>query len=62
MAGSGTSSGGRWGEYVAVWKLALENVTLSPALTVTLFGKNRSSVAYFGVPAGGGVCSPSRTL
>ena len=29
---------------------------------VTLFGKYRSSVAYFGVPAGGGVCSPSRTL
>ena len=45
-----------------VWNVALENVMLSPTATVTLPGRNVSSVAPFGVPAGGRVCSPRNTL
>ena len=41
-----------------VWKVALVNFTLSPALTWSAAGKNALSVAPLGVPAGGLACSP----
>src|SRR5262245_55709491 len=62
LAGSGRNSAGGLKPYDAVWKLALENATLSPATIVTFPGKNESSVAPFGVPAGGGACSPRKTV
>ena len=63
FAGSGMNSpaGGFPSVYVTVWKLALENVTESPALTTSFDGKNASSVVIFGVPAGGRACSPAAT-
>jgi hypothetical protein len=55
---------------VAVWKIALENVTVSPATIVTFPGKNWFSVAPFGTPVTPGhgapkphgTCSPRNTL
>ena len=63
FAGSGANSavGGLPPRYVTVWNEALENVTESPALTTSFDGKNAFSVAPFGVPAGGGACSPALT-
>ena len=57
-------------QYAAEWKIALENVIVSPATTVTLLGKNSSSVVCFGMPAvqpgilakTQGTCSPRNTL
>ena len=63
FAGSGANSavGGLPPRYVTVWNDALENVTESPALMTSFDGKNESSVVCFGVPFGGGACSPAAT-
>ena len=51
------------GVYVTVWKVALENVTLSPAAMVSVEGMNwLRRTGNFRNPPGISLCSPRNTV
>ena len=66
FAGSGTKSAVRLpAEYVTVWNVPLENVTLSPAVITSFDGMNWLMLPKslsFRIAAGGGPCSPRNTV